>query len=89
MSLDTLGYIRHYAAPNADNSRLLDVDTAIHEAALYKQHGGDSLVDATSIGIARDPDALARTAARAAETARPVASQLVPAIIGVPNLTPA
>jgi phosphotriesterase-related protein len=36
------------------------VDTAIAEATLYKQHGGSSLVDATSIGIARDPAALAR-----------------------------
>lgn len=60
VSLETLGYIRHYAAPNADNSRVLDVDTAIQEAALYKQHGGDSIVDATSIGISRDPIALAR-----------------------------
>jgi phosphotriesterase-related protein len=60
VSLQNLGYIRHYAAANADNSRLLDVDTAIQEAALYKQHGGNSLVDATSIGISRDPIALAR-----------------------------
>ncbi|MDP6063903.1 MAG: hypothetical protein QGI49_03835 [SAR202 cluster bacterium] len=38
--------------------KLLDVETAISEVTLYKQHGGRSLVDATSIGIARDPERL-------------------------------
>jgi predicted metal-dependent phosphotriesterase family hydrolase len=38
--------------------KLLDVETVISEATLYKQHGGRSLVDATSIGIARDPERL-------------------------------
>ena len=48
------------AAPNADNAHLFDVSTAIEEVTLYKQHGGDSLVDATSIGIARDAMGLFR-----------------------------
>lgn len=60
VSLETLGRLRHYAARNADNARLLDVDTAIQEVLLYKQYGGGSLVDATSLGIARDPRGLAR-----------------------------
>ena len=60
VSQETLGRIRHQAAPNADNSQLFDVPTAIDEAILYKQYGGDSLVDATSIGIARDPMGLGR-----------------------------
>jgi len=60
VGLDTIGRIRHYGYPNFDNSRLLSVDTAIEEAILYKEYGGDSLVDATSIGIARDPVGLAR-----------------------------
>ena len=47
VSQETLGYIRHYNAPNRDNFTLLDVDTAIEEAMLYKRHGGDTLVDAT------------------------------------------
>ena len=59
-SSEILGYIRYHNAPNRDNSRLLDVQTAIEEANLYKQFGGVSLVDATSIGIARDPLGLAR-----------------------------
>ena len=59
VSQETLGYIRHYAAPNLDNSRLLDIDTAVGEVALYKRSGGSSLVDATSVGIGRDPQGLA------------------------------
>ncbi len=60
VSQDTVGRIRHYAAQNADNARLFDVPTAVQEVMLYKQHGGDSIVDATSIGIARDPIGLFR-----------------------------
>ena len=60
VTMETVGRIRHYGAPNFDDSRLLDVPTAIEEAMLYKQYGGDSVVDATSIGIARDPVGLAR-----------------------------
>ena len=60
VSLETLGRIRHYAARNADNSRLSDVSTIIDEVMLYKQHGGDSIVDATSIGMSRDPMGLFR-----------------------------
>jgi len=60
VSQETVGRIRHYGAQNADNARLFDVSTAIEEVMMYKQHGGDSLVDATSIGIARDPMGLFR-----------------------------
>ena len=60
VSLETLAEIRHYGAANFDNARLLDVDTAIEEAGLFLQYGGGTIVDATSIGIARDPVGLAR-----------------------------
>ena len=60
VSMENVGRIRHYATRNRENTRLLDVPTAIEEVGLYKQYGGDSLVDATSIGIARDPADLAR-----------------------------
>ena len=60
VSITSLGRIRHYGQANLDNSQLLDVDTAIEEAALYRQNGGETLVDATSIGIKRDPQGLAR-----------------------------
>ncbi|MDP7578324.1 MAG: aryldialkylphosphatase [SAR202 cluster bacterium] len=60
LSQDNIGYVRHYNLYNLDNVQLTEVDTAITEAALYKRHGGDAIVDATSIGIARDPVGLTR-----------------------------
>ena len=60
VSLETIGRLRHYSMPNLDNLRLFDVPTAVEEVMLYRQYGGDSLVDATSVGIARDPLGLAR-----------------------------
>ncbi len=60
VSQETVGRMRHYAAQNADNSRLSDVSMIIDEVMLYKQYGGDSIVDATSIGMSRDPMGLFR-----------------------------
>ena len=64
LSCDNLGWILHQAtlqeAASQDISMLLSIDTAIKEIMLYKHFGGGSLVDATSIGIARDPIGLAR-----------------------------
>lgn len=60
VSLETAGRIRHWGQRNLDNVQLTDVDAAIDEANIYKQYGGGSLVDATSIGIKRDAAGLAR-----------------------------
>ena len=60
LSQSNIGYFRHYNLNNLDNTRLTDIDTAIKEAELYKRSGGKALVDATSIGIARDPAGLAK-----------------------------
>lgn len=60
MTTESLAKVRYYGETNRANYEVLDVDTAIDEAGLYKQYGGTSLVDATSIGIARDPVGLAR-----------------------------
>ncbi|MCH9037152.1 MAG: aryldialkylphosphatase, partial [Chloroflexi bacterium] len=49
-------------ASNRDNHRLLDEEMASEEATRYKRAGGVSLVDATSVGIRRDPLGLARIA---------------------------
>lgn len=59
---ETLSRIRHDAVVNLVNGRLLDVSTAIEEAMLYKQFGGESIVDTTSLGPTRDPVGLARIA---------------------------
>ena len=60
LTMDLLGIIRQVREHNLDNRRLWDVQTAIEEVSLYRQFGGDSLVEATAIGIGRDPLGLAR-----------------------------
>ena len=58
--MDILGYISNYNFANLDNLRLDDEETATNEIALYKQHGGGAIVEASSIGLSRNPDGLAR-----------------------------
>ena len=60
LTVDMLGIIRQVREHNLDNRRLWDVQAAIEEVSLYKQFGGCSLVDATPIGVGRDPLGLAR-----------------------------
>jgi phosphotriesterase-related protein len=62
VSIELLGSFNYGGQPNLDNSRLLDVDTAIAEAMLYKRAGGDTIVEATSVGIGRDPEGLRQIA---------------------------
>ena len=58
--MDVLGWIHHGRWPNKENSGLDDIPTQIEEVGLYKQFGGSGLVDATNIGIGRDPIGLTR-----------------------------
>ena len=62
VSIDTLTYIKHYNNSFfcADDFRLSDITTAIKEVSLYKQYGGNSLVEVSSLGLGRDPVGLAR-----------------------------
>jgi len=60
VSLENLWFVRYRMKDNLDNLMLLDEDTAIREAMLFKLQGGSTLVDQTNIGIARDPQGIAR-----------------------------
>ncbi len=62
ITLQNLGWVRYYWTSSLDNLMLMDEELAIQEASLYVRAGGRTLVDATSIGIGRDPRALARIA---------------------------
>ena len=62
VTMDLLGSINYGGQTNLDNSRLLDVETAIGETTLFKRAGGDTIVEATSIGIGRDPEGLRQIA---------------------------
>ena len=58
--LSNLGWIRINWTSNRDNLLLLDEDLMIREAHLYREAGGRTIVDTTSIGISRNPEALVR-----------------------------
>ncbi|MDP7742722.1 MAG: hypothetical protein QGF67_14870 [Lentisphaeria bacterium] len=58
VSMEITGQLRHGMAHNRDDNRLLDVDTAIAAAALFKQHGGQTIVECTINGLHRDPQGL-------------------------------
>ncbi len=60
VSLQNLGWIRYNWTSNEDNLEILDEEISTQEAALYYKAGGNTLVDVTSLGLGRDPYALAR-----------------------------
>jgi len=62
ITLENLGWVRYHPMDHWENLRLLDEELAIKELELYKRAGGNSLVDVTNIGIARDPLVLTRLA---------------------------
>jgi phosphotriesterase-related protein len=62
VTLENRGWVELNWARNRDNLILDDEETAIAELTRFYRSGGDSLIDVTSIGIGRDPRALARIA---------------------------
>ena len=62
VTMDLLGSINFGGQTNLDNSRLVDIETAIAETTLFRRAGGDTIVEATSIGIGRDPEGLRQVA---------------------------
>ncbi|MQA30927.1 MAG: phosphotriesterase [Luteitalea sp.] len=61
LGLDILGAVS-LGAVNRDNWLLLDETVAIREVMEFKERGGGTIVDTTSIGLKRDPLALRRVA---------------------------
>jgi phosphotriesterase-related protein len=62
VSLENLAWVRYDQFRSRDNMEIMDEELSISEALLFKGHGGKTIVDATTIGIGRDPFALARIA---------------------------
>ena len=62
VTMANLGWVRQNFSSSLDNLRLLDEDVARDEALLFKQAGGQTMVDPTNGGLSRDPAALARIA---------------------------
>ena len=59
VAIDNLGWLRTNWSSNRDNLVQTDIGLATREAARYKAAGGGTLVDVTSVGIDRNPKALA------------------------------
>ena len=59
LTMDKLDMVRA-RKPLRDNWLLIDERAAIEEAREFRHHGGGTIVDVTSIGIGRDPQALSR-----------------------------
>jgi len=62
ITLDTLWWVRYHPFHNLDDRRLVDEDEAVEEVLRFKEHGGATVVEVTSIGLGRDPQALDRIA---------------------------
>lgn len=60
LSMDNLWWVRYNWTSNMDNLQLFDEQLAIEEASHYFNNGGSTIVDVTSVGIGRDPEALVR-----------------------------
>lgn len=62
VSIRNLGWILYNQYNNLDNVKLLDEATAIEEATLFKEAGGGTIVDVTTVGLSRNLPALKRIA---------------------------
>lgn len=60
LSLKNLGWVRFNWASNHDNLQLDDENLATDEVRYFFNAGGKTIVDATSIGLSRNPRALQR-----------------------------
>ena len=60
MSMDQLGNLPGRWNSHRDSMNMVDERIAVDEAMAWRLEGGGTIVDATSLGIARDPLALAR-----------------------------
>jgi phosphotriesterase-related protein len=60
VTMKNLGWVCYDPFRNLDNLLTIDEDSAIAEVSLFKRAGGMTITDTTSVGIRRDPLALAR-----------------------------
>ena len=64
VGLDNLAWVRYDPFRSRDNLMLVDEDTTVEEAMLFRAAGGRTIVDTTTRGIGRDPAAAARISRR-------------------------
>ena len=59
VSIEIIGELRMNPYMNRDNVSLDDSDLALSELKRYQALGGHTVIDATNVGIGRDPEKLA------------------------------
>lgn len=62
LTMEVLSRIYYAGHSNLESTTMLDEELAIEEAMHYKQAGGSTLVEVSSIGLRRNPEGLARIA---------------------------
>ena len=62
VGLENLSWLRYHPFQSLDNMQMLSESEAIEEAVLFREAGGQTIVDCTINGIGRDPAALVRIA---------------------------
>jgi len=60
VTLENLDWVLHNSWYSLDNLRLLNEEVATNEAMFYKKAGGNTICEASNIGLGRDPEGLAR-----------------------------
>src|SRR5438132_10019022 len=60
VNIEIIGELRMNPYVNRDNVSLDDSDLALSELQRYRELGGHTVVDATNVGIGREPEKLAR-----------------------------
>ena len=60
ITLENLGWIRRNYYSNRSNFKLMDLVTTVEEVRKFSEVGGGAIVDATTTGIGRNPNALAQ-----------------------------
>ena len=64
ITMENLGWINYDWTRHYENLLLTDVEMAVEETQRYRDLGGGTLVDATTMGIGRDPVSLAQISRR-------------------------
>lgn len=64
VTMESLGILKRNPFAVLDNVSLTDEATQIEEILAFKSAGGNTIVDASNIGLGRDPELLARAAAK-------------------------
>ena len=64
VSMESLGILKRNPFAVLDNVQMMDEVTQTEEVLAFKSAGGKTIVDASTVGLGRDPELLARISAR-------------------------